>query len=250
MKVLITNDDGVQSAGIRHLREKLKLQHDVWTVAPHIERSCTSHAITLHGSVVFKKLKEKLYSCDGTPADSVKYSLLGAIPFSPDVVVSGINHGPNIGTDIVYSGTVAAAREAAYMGCAGIAVSLAGAARQQSFQAAARFISENLEVLVDSWKDNHLINVNVPGDLAVPLTTKITTPARRIYRDRLVSESVSDSELRFAIEGEASDAAAEGGSDWEAVTSGFISISPILIHPLNHSVDEAYHSLLQVSSVH
>ena len=243
MRVLVTNDDGIHSNGIRSLKTQLEARHEVWTVAPHVERSGTSHAITLHGSVVFKMIGERLYSCDGTPADSVLYSLLGAIPFFPDVVVSGINHGPNIGTDIVYSGTVAAARQAALMGCPGIAVSLAKDSGDPVFDASAAFVAENLEILVQNWEENHLININIPEEGPNSCRIKITHPARRIYNDRLVAKKISAEKQEYCLEGEANDAILEPGSDWEAVLSGFISISPIYLHPLNHSVDDAYHGM-------
>ena len=243
MRVLITNDDGIGSTGLNSLRERLSEHHEVWVVAPDGERSGFSHAITLHGSVTFQQLDDGLYSCSGTPADAVLYSLLGAIPFSPDVVVSGINHGPNIGTDIVYSGTVAAARQAALMSCPGIAVSLLKGGSNLGYSSTAAFIDENLSTFVDSWDEDYLINVNVPAGGSRFDDAKITRPARRIYRDRLVEKGISQTVREFTLEGEVNDGVEEQGTDWDAVCAGYISISPIYIHPLDRVIQKVPHGI-------
>ena len=139
MKILITNDDGIFSEGITTLKNALIADHDVWVVAPDTERSGTSHAITLKDAVRMSRIDERTYSCGGTPADCVLYSLLGAVDLDPDIVVSGINHGPNIGTDIIYSGTVAAARQAALMDRPAVAVSVVGMQGPLNFELAAEW---------------------------------------------------------------------------------------------------------------
>ena len=113
MRVLIANDDGVFSPGLEAVRAALAPDHEVWVVAPDGERSAMSHYITIKGPVAVREISERVYSCSGSPADCVIVGLLEVLPELPDVVVSGINIGPNLGTDVIYSGTAAAARQAA-----------------------------------------------------------------------------------------------------------------------------------------
>ncbi|TFG60697.1 MAG: 5'/3'-nucleotidase SurE, partial [Spirochaetales bacterium] len=105
MKILLTNDDGIQSPGLGALEDRLSSDHEIWVLAPDNERSGSSHAITLKGAVRMRNLSPRHISCNGTPADCVLYGLLGVLPERPDIVLSGINIGHNLGTDIVYSGT-------------------------------------------------------------------------------------------------------------------------------------------------
>ncbi|MBT3585597.1 MAG: 5'/3'-nucleotidase SurE [Halobacteriovoraceae bacterium] len=123
MKILITNDDGVDAEGIRVLAELLKSQHEVIIIAPSEERSTTGHSLTLDKPLRLKELEKNLYSCSGFPADCVLIGLSKVLDKRPDLVISGINRGGNLGQDIYYSGTVAGAREAAFHGVPSIAVS-------------------------------------------------------------------------------------------------------------------------------
>ena len=234
MRVLITNDDGVRSRGLAILREALRQEHDLWIVAPHVERSGTSHAITLRGAVKLRQLEDQVYSCDGTPADCVLYANLGAIPIRPDIVVSGINHGPNIGTDIIYSGTVGAARQAALMGYPAIAVSVVDTSTTKGFEFAANFVRENLEQMRLLWSTEHFWNINIPGKDGHDGEVSITFPAKRRYNDRLVQFGVPNGDRYLFLDGEPSDANLEPGSDWEAVVRRRVSVSPIYLHPHNH----------------
>jgi len=124
MNILITNDDGIESEGLKTLARVLSRDHRIMIVAPDGERSGKSHSISLGEPVRMRRMGENALACGGTPADCVLFSILGAVPEKPDIVVSGINRGPNLGTDIIYSGTAAAARQAALMGYAAVAVSV------------------------------------------------------------------------------------------------------------------------------
>lgn len=241
MKILLTNDDGIFSDGIAALKQAFEPDHEVWMVAPDTERSGTSHAITLRDAVRMSQVGEREFSCGGTPADCVLYSLLGAVDVEPDVVVSGINHGPNIGTDIIYSGTVAAARQAALMKRPAVAVSLVGMQIPLNFALAADFMARNIELMTSLWLPDHILNVNVPNVFSKRPEIVVTHPARRIYRDRLVDFSAPNGERYFFLQGSLNEAVIEPGSDWDAVKQENISVSPIYLHPLNHSEDEAYH---------
>ena len=241
MRVLLTNDDGVRAEGLRALRNALSQEHEVWTVAPHRERSGASHAVTLHDAVTISELSDREYDCSGTPADCVLYSVLGAIPFVPEVVVSGINHGPNLGTDLVYSGTAAAARQAALMNVPGVAVSLAAARGELEFDAAAEFVARHLDLLCELWDPDFFFNVNVPV-LVREHAPVVTRPARRIYNDKLEGQAGKKGSTVFTLHGTINSAHIERGTDWAAVEEGKVSVSPVHLQPLNQTSKESYHS--------
>lgn len=244
MTILLTNDDGIDSPGLRVVKEKLGTKHDVWVFAPDGERSGTSHSITLKDAVRVVRKGEKEFACSGTPADCVMFSLLGALPIVPDIVISGINIGANLGTDIIYSGTAAAAREAAFNGKPGIAISLASKTSPLHLDFAAHFLDTNLDLLTTLWSPEHFININVPnlksgGDN--PLI-EITHPSRRIYQDRAVHFEAPDGASYYFLEGMNTHADYEKKTDWHAVSKDNISVSPVYLHPINHKEDMAYHS--------
>ena len=238
MKILLTNDDGIGSIGIEALRRELKKSHELCTVAPDRERSGASHAATFREEVVFRELEDHLFSCTGTPADCVLFSLLGAVDFSPDVVISGINHGANLGTDIIFSGTVAAARQAALMRVPGIAVSLVTKSREFDFSPAAHFISEKLSLLVSLWDENHFVNVNIPEVVKDEWQIIVARPSQRIYDFKLVERESGGDGRAFALKGAVQSLCDEGNTDWEAIKRGVVSISPVNLYPTNHSDNE------------
>jgi 5'-nucleotidase len=167
MKVLLTNDDGIQSAGLRALYDQFSRRHQVTVVAPDRERSAVSHGITLHTplrSVEFPLDGQNAgYAVDGKPADCIKLGLLEIVPQRPDIVVSGINPGANVGISINYSGTVAAAREAALFGLPAIAISINGF-EIPDYSDAARFAEQLAEALLDNALPfGTLLNVNMPN---------------------------------------------------------------------------------------
>ena len=166
MIILLTNDDGYQSEGIQVLETVfVEAGHEVWVSAPSDERSAQSHAMTLRGEVKFTRFGERHYHCNGTPADSILYGLHGgALPVKPDVVISGINHGYNVSTDIIYSGTVGAAREAALRGYPGIAISARRDRKTKRFPftEAATFVAQHLELFISLCNRQTIIIVNVP----------------------------------------------------------------------------------------
>jgi len=184
VRILLTNDDGIDSAGLSSLRDALA-EHEVWTIAPDGERSAQSHSITVHDPIRCRTLGERVYATSGTPADCVIVGVLGVMGERPDAVVSGINIGPNLGTDIIYSGTVAAARQAAFMGIPGVAVSINSYRPPFHLGPLARFVARNIEQLVGLWNPRHLININGPNVDSDALPVQITYPSWRIYHDRL-----------------------------------------------------------------
>ena len=238
MRILITNDDGIKSPGLAALRQALN-EHDVWVVAPAAEQSGKSHSVTLLEPVRFNQLEEQVFSCEGSPADCVLYSYLGALPVRPDLVISGINLGANLGTDLIYSGTAAAARQAVLMGYPGIAVSTNSFVEPFYFSSTAEFIAKNLELLLALWRDDHFINVNTPNLPEFPGEVRITEPSRRVYADKVLRFDGPRGGSYFFLEG--SGASYSGvNSDSEAIADGVVSVSPIFLHPLNRDEAQAY----------
>ncbi len=169
MKILISNDDGVSSLGIRTLASAaINNGHEVTVVAPDKERSATGHGLTLQNPIRVEKANEFFpdgivsWSCSGTPADCIKLALSELLKTKPDLVLSGINHGPNLGTDIFCSGTVAAAMEGTLEGLPSMAVSIA-CYQWQDFRGASRIALEIAEkALISKWPSSLLLNLNVP----------------------------------------------------------------------------------------
>jgi 5'-nucleotidase len=163
MKILVSNDDGYLATGINVLAEALARVADVVVVAPDRNRSAASNSLTVHTPLRVQKIAENRYSVDGTPSDCVHLALAGFLDDEPDLVVSGINHGANLGDDVIYSGTVAAAMEGRFLGLPAIAVSLAGYGRLEHFDTAARVVTEMVKKLERaSFSPNITLNVNVP----------------------------------------------------------------------------------------
>ncbi len=215
--------------------------HDVWVVAPETEKSGGSHSITLRDSIRVRKLGDRLFSCRGTTADCVMVSVLGLVPAGIELVISGINHGPNLGTDILYSGTAAGARQGALMGIPSVALSTARYAPPFDFIAGAEFAARNLEIFRELGTDDHFLNINFPSTASRDCETVITFPSRRIYRDELSTYTAPNGDIYCFMGGELPDAHPEEGSDCMVLTQGRISISPIHAHPRNWaSIEENY----------
>lgn len=244
MRILLTNDDGVDSPGLRTLADRLSEEHEVWVVAPESERSGTSHSISLHNAVRVREIQERFYSCAGTPADCVLFSVLGSLLEAPDLVVSGINLGPNLGTDIIYSGTVAAARQGALMGYPSVAVSVDGNTPPFHFEAAADFVARNGDTFVELWTDDHFLNINFPNFDKSDYHVVITHPSRRLYRDRAVSFIAPNHDIYYFLEGNLIESEADDGSDSYVVSRGDVSVSPVFLHPIRHVDHSAYEGVI------
>ena len=170
LKLLISNDDGVFALGVRTLADTLaQAGHHVTVVCPDRERSATGHGLTLHHPLRAQEVESVFHplvtawSCSGTPADCVKFALSAVLDTKPDLVLSGINHGPNLGTDVLYSGTVSAAMEGTLEGIPSIAFSLASFANQE-FQVAANFALKFIEQLdIKHFPKPALLSVNIPA---------------------------------------------------------------------------------------
>ncbi|MBL8966800.1 MAG: 5'/3'-nucleotidase SurE [Spirochaetaceae bacterium] len=231
MKILISNDDGIHAEGIKVLAAELRKEHEVWVFAPDQERSGVSHAMSLRAPGKVSKHAEREYSCSGTPADCVILAGLGAIPFEPDLVVSGINRGPNLGTDIIYSGTCAAARQAVLHGLPAIAVSCAAYREPLAYGAAASFVRRNLARLVEHCGPGLFINVNAPSSEAEDLSGQWAVPCRRRYLDRLHAFEAPDGHTYCFLSDTRIETNEDESSDHAVVAAGRVAVTPVLVHP-------------------
>jgi 5'-nucleotidase len=237
MDILLTNDDGIESPGIRVLAELFRSRyggvHRFYVVAPVSNRSGVSQALgILNGGVKLTRRGAEDWACSGNPVDCVLVGALGDLAggFRPGLIVSGINAGENLGTDIIYSGTAAGARQGSLMGIPAIALSLAGSAPFH-WEMAARWGADHLEELIGFWGEDTFINVNIPNNPGGPSGSRITWPGVKAYQDRLIPAGEGD-EIRYFFDPGLSGAPAEAGSDCDAVSRNLASISPVFIHPV------------------
>ena len=252
MKILLTNDDGITSPGIRIIEDILRKKHEIIVVAPDTERSGASNSLTLEKTLIMEKIDDNHFKCSGTPADCVHRTLLGAVDTRPDIVVSGINTGPNLGTDLIYSGTAAAARQGALMGIPSIAVSTAAFREPFNFEAAAEFVLEHLEYFMSAWDGSCFFNINVPAAFSEKYEVEVTRPARRLYNEKIMKNSVAGTDSveislglsdigHFDEKNIKYDTSAETSrTDCDAVLDGRISVTPVYLHPVPHLVSELY----------
>jgi len=233
MNILLTNDDGVDSEGIQKLAELLRARGKgrVMLLAPDSNRSGVSHAVSiLNGPVKLLKLGEDTWSCSGYPADCVIVALLGALPVKPDLVLSGINRGENLGTDIIYSGTAAAARQASLAGIPAIALSLAGSGVFH-WDMAVSWVADHLEELIALWEKNSFINVNIPNSPGGPDGMRTAWPAIKSYQDDLKVMDAPDGSRWCFLQGEP-EVPSQTDSDCDVVSRNFVSISSVYNYPV------------------
>lgn len=227
MRFLISNDDGIQSEGLKTLAEELSRIGEVYVVAPDREQSAKSHAISLHRPLRIREVADRWWSVDGTPTDSVYIALHHLLrDLRPDVVVSGINYGANLADDVTYSGTVAAAMEATLLGVPAIAVSLA-ARENFDFGPAARFARGlAAEVAERKLPRGVLLNVNVPEEAAGGY--RITRLGKRVYGSSVMEQIDPRGRKYYWIGGGESGHEDIEGSDCNAVyDEGLVSVTPL-----------------------
>jgi len=228
MNVLLTNDDGIHAVALRRLKEELASLGRVMIVAPDRDQSATSHALTLHRPFRILQHEPDVCSVDGTPTDCVVTAFYGLFDAKPDLVISGINLGPNMGEDVFYSGTVAAAIEGALQGVPSISASLV-TKEQADFVEPARFVARLVRRLLEhGLPRRHLLNVNLPGRPWPEVRgVKITRLGSRIYHDTLIKKVDPRGRDYYWIGGEDPEWEAIDGTDFEAVHDGWISVTPL-----------------------
>lgn len=238
VRILVTNDDGVESPGIINVAEALRELGDVVVVAPDGDRSAISHRVTFRDPVEIAPVRGRsvpTYSCSGTPADCVILGAYEACEEFPDLLVSGINCGANLGDDINYSGTVAAAIEGSIMGIPSIAVSLAIQWSERDVQLNWQAASDLTLRLVREWRtrlpQTSFLNLNVPNikDGQALRGIRVTRQGRKRYDERLLREEDGQRGAMFRISGRYDMRSAETGTDLEAVREGYASVTPISI---------------------
>jgi 5'-nucleotidase len=231
MRVLLTNDDGITATGLNVMRRHLQELPDVdlEVIAPDSNRSATGRAVTLHDPIWVEEVEfgdgTRGFATDGTPVDCVRFGALGLIDEPPELIVSGINHGANLGDDITYSGTVAAALEGIMLGLPAVAVSLSG--RSRDFEPLARFVARLVDELDDvPMPDGTLLNVNGPaGEVKGACACRL---GKRVYNDKMeLTEEGEGGRRRYTLYGQEPSYEHEPGTDFAAIAEGLIAVTPI-----------------------
>jgi 5'-nucleotidase len=232
--ILVTNDDGIHSPGIIALAEKLSAVGRVVVVAPDRERSAVGHSLTLHSPLRAEEIQPDFFAVDGTPTDCVNLSIHGLLDARPELVVSGINKGANLGDDITYSGTVSAAMEATLMGVPAVAISLAADSFKVSdFDISAEFAGVlTSAVLGYGLPPDTFLNVNVP--FGTPYGVKLTRQGKRSYKDVIVEKVDPRGRKYYWIGGGDMEFQNVEGTDFHAVHAGFISVTPLHLDLTNY----------------
>lgn len=234
-RILITNDDGIHADGIKALEAALMPLGEVFVVAPEAEMSGASHSLTLARPLRIRRIDDHHWTVDGTPTDCVVMALNKILPpdMPPDICCSGINHGPNLGDDASYSGTVAGAMEATILGVPGIAFSLA-VSREPDFRESAKIAASITErALSTGLPAGTLLNVNVPR--GVPTGTRITTQGFKTARPVISEHTDPRGKLYYWIGEVRNGFRAEGGTDFEAIDAGLVSVTPMRADLTDHS---------------
>jgi 5'-nucleotidase len=236
--ILVTNDDGVHAPGIKALREALAARGEVHVVAPDREVSACAQSLTLKHPLRAERVEERVHAVDGTPADCVNLALVKLLPRRPDLVVSGINRGANLGEDVFYSGTVGGAREGTFFGVPSMAVSLAVRA-EADFTAAAEFAVKLAGLVLEKGlPERTLLNVNVPP--GAPAGAVITVQGRREHEGTILEGLDPRRKTYYWIEEGRDKWLSDELSDINAVLRGFISITPLQTDTTHHAVLTAF----------
>lgn len=238
MKILVTNDDGIMSKGLEVLVTTLEQEHEVWVVAPDRNRSAVSHSILMNIPLKIKKKANRRYACSGVPVDCVVHGIRAILKESPDCIISGINHGANLGTDILFSGTAAAARQGSLYGIPSIALSIESPDGKYEFQHLANFVLKHLKKIMELTEKDVFININAgsPG----PYTSCVlTSPSRRTYNDGTEHFIAPDGQHYAFFKGGSIETESNEKSDYQAVIRGDISLSRIYSQPMAAAFDQA-----------
>ena len=246
MRILVSNDDGYFAPGITALAEALKKLGEVTVVAPERDRSGASNSLTLDRPLTVRRAPNGYFSVNGTPTDCVHLAVTGLLENLPDVVISGINYGANMGDDTIYSGTVAAATEGFLLGIPSVAISLV-AEGGGHFETAARIACELVERLRDRpLSQPLLLNVNVPDAAYHALRgTAVTRLGKRHKAEPVVKSTTPRGEVVYWVGAAGGAQDAGEGTDFHAAASGLVSITPLQVDLTRYSqiqtIDEWLH---------
>jgi 5'-nucleotidase len=237
-RVLLTNDDGINAPGLKALAAELADFGTISIVAPSREQSGAAQSLTLRQPIICHKLGEREWAVDGTPADAVIVALHRLLPEPPDLVISGINYGANLGENVYYSGTVGAAREGALHHIPSLAVSLCSKAADLKFDTAARVARSAAEqVLNEGLPDQVLLNINVPEPWKGGV--RFTRQSKKITRNQLSEGKDPRGRVYYWLFEQRIDKDVAPDSDYAAIFAGAVSITPLHLDPtdtksLNH----------------
>ncbi|MEJ2608490.1 MAG: 5'/3'-nucleotidase SurE [Candidatus Thiodiazotropha sp.] len=236
MKILLSNDDGYQAPGLLKLAEQLSAVGDISVVAPDQDRSGASNSLTLVNPLRVRTMENGFIRVDGTPTDCVHLAITGLLDTDPDLVVSGINSGPNMGDDVLYSGTVAAATEGRFLGLPALAISM-NSHDPEYYTTGARVAQELVQRLVDApLLENVILNVNVPDmpyeQLRGFLSTRL---GHRHKAEPVVKSSDPRGRTIYWVGPAGAEQDAGPGTDFHAVRQGYVSVTPLQVDLTRHS---------------
>ncbi len=243
MLILVTNDDGIQAPGLKALTRSLQALGRVVVIAPDRERSASGHAMTLHSPLRAEEIAPDWFAVDGTPTDCVNLGVHGLLERRPDLVVSGINRGANLGDDITYSGTVAAAMEATIMGVASLAISqeYGPDSFPLDYQASARVAANLARQLMDNGlPPDTFLNVNVPDlDFEQLAGIRLTRQGKRVYGDLVIEKLDPRGRKYYWLGGGELGYKPDERSDFYAIEAGFVSVTPLHLDLTNYASFDA-----------
>ena len=228
MKILISNDDGYQAEGIQKLAKYLAKEHKVIIVAPNANKSAASSSLTLDKPLKPIKVDDNIYSIDATPSDCVHLALCGFLKEDIDLVVTGINFGPNLGDDVIYSGTVAGAIEGRFLGLPSVAISLASWEGKHFETAASIALKLVSQIAHTQLSHDTILNVNVPD---IPLADVIGFQTTRLGKRHMSEEAIPDKDdpSLYWIGDNGKEADNGVGTDFHAITHNYVSVTPLQI---------------------
>jgi 5'-nucleotidase len=246
-RILVTNDDGVHSDGIHALAAALAPYGEVMVVAPHVEASAIGHALTLRRPLRMELLRERIYEVDGTPTDCVNIAITQLYHGMPDLIVSGINKGYNLGDDVTYSGTVSGALEGALLGVPSLAVSLERSSEAYDFTHAAGAAASCAEsVLARGLPPRTFLNMNVPTGR--PAGIRVTVQAMRNHVTVVAERVDPRGRAYYWIEEGENNWEPHDRSDYQAVRDGYVSVTPLQPDLTAHAALSAVEQLLPAES--
>jgi len=237
MRILVTNDDGIHSPGLTALAKALSRVGEVWVVAPDRERTAVAHALTLHKPLRVHQCGTRMYAVNGTPVDCVNLAVLKVMSAPPDLLVSGINKGVNLGDDVLYSGTVSAAMEGTILGVPSMAVSQEGQ-EHFYFDAGARYAVRIARlILKEGLPDETLVNLNIPNRPFRAITgVRVTCLSRRRFDNPIIEKVDPHGRTYYWIAGTRVSWSRSKDADHEALEQGAVSLTPIHLDTTNHGV--------------
>ena len=236
MKLLLTNDDGIEAPGLRALVERLREEYECLVVAPAREQSASSHSISLGQKLAIEERTRDRFAVHGTPADCVKFALSELKDFRPDLLISGINPGPNTGVSVYYSGTISAAREGLINRVPGMAVSIASKS-PSGFSYAAAFTRTLLEGYEERiFPCDIFLNVNLPDRPESGIRgIRVARQASSRFIEEFIRENETDHQRIYRLAGEIQVFDPDGTTDEEVLSEGFISITPLKLDLTDYS---------------